>query len=209
MNGCRGRCPAGSGRLTAAAPMKAGEAGLACAGCRVATSAPAAAIRRSVRIVQGSTYDDLVLPEEARENLPLRTRPKLEEHVDLTKPMWDERFDYRVDILPRRNRVVARQNGVLLGETTRPLLVDEQDHGLVFYFPREDVRVEALRPTESVTYCPFKGRASHWSPAAGGDDVAWTYEQPYPEVSRLAGYVAFYQDRVDLTVGIATPAVSG
>ena len=129
--------------------------------------------------------------------------------MDLTTSMWAARFDYRVDILPRRNRVVARHDGVLLGESSRTLLVDEQDHGLVFYFPRDDVRLDALQRTDSVSYCPFKGRASYWRLASGGNDVAWSYEQPYPEVGRLAGCVAFYQDRVDVSVGVATPAVSG
>src|SRR3954447_13097206 len=188
--------------------MKAGDTGLACAGCKVATRAPAAAIRRSLRIAQDSTYGDLVLPEVRHENLLLMRQAEQEGHVDLTRSMGGERFDSRVDILPRRNRVVARKDGLLLGETTRALVVDEQDHGLVLYFPRKDVRLEALQRTESITYCPFKGRASYWSLASGGDDVAWTYDEPYPEVTRLAGLIAFYQDRVDVSIGVATPAGS-
>ena len=39
--------------------------------------------------------------------------------------------------------------------------------------------------------------------------MAWTYDEPYPEVAGLAGYVAFYQDRVSVSIGVATPAVSG
>ena len=35
------------------------------------------------------------------------------------------------------------------------------------------------------------------------------YEEPYPEVARLAGYVAFFQDAVQVRVGVANPAVSG
>lgn len=129
--------------------------------------------------------------------------------MDLTRSGYDERPDYRVDLLPRRNRVVARSGDLVLADTSRPLLVDEQDHGLVFYFPRDDVRLDLLRPTDSVSYCPFKGRASYWALAsewdgAGeGDDVAWAYQEPYPEVARLAGHIAFYQDRVDVTVGVA------
>src|SRR3954454_17387267 len=180
--------------------MKAGDTGLACAGWSVTSIAPAAAVRSSLRIAQDSTYADLVLPKVPRENL---------DRMDLTKPMWGERFDYRVDILARRNRVVARSGDVLLAETEHPLLVDEQDHGLVFYFPREDVRLDALHPTDTVTYCPFKGKASHWALASGGNDVAWSYEEPYPEVTRLGGCIAFYQDRVDVSIGVATPAVSG
>ena len=122
-----------------------------------------------------------------------------------------ERPDYRVDILPRRNAVRAWWGDTLLGETTRSLLVDEQDHGLVFYFPRDDVHMDRLRPTDHSSYCPFKGHASYFRvDAAGGgeggadaDNVAWSYEDPYPEVARIRGYVAFYQDRVRVEVGVA------
>ena len=127
--------------------------------------------------------------------------------MDLTKSGYGERPDYRVDLLARRNRVVARLGDVVLAETERPLLVDEQDHGLVFYFPRDDVHLDRLKATDSVSYCPFKGRASYWSLPGGERDVAWSYEDPYPEVARLAGYVAFYQDRVDVQVGVAARRV--
>jgi uncharacterized protein (DUF427 family) len=126
--------------------------------------------------------------------------------------MWAERPDYRVDILPRRNRVTVRSDKVsgraerddVLAETVRPLLVDEQDHGLVIYVPRDDVRMERLEPSDTLTFCPFKGHASHWRLAGtDGPDVAWSYEDPFPEVARIAGYVAFYQDRVRVELGQA------
>ena len=117
-----------------------------------------------------------------------------------------ERPDYRVDILPRRNAVRAWWGDTLLAETTRSLLVDEQDHGLVFYFPRDDVSIDRLRPTDHSSYCPFKGHASYFRVDGSGDDgdnVAWSYDDPYPEVARLRGHVAFYQDRVRVEVGVA------
>ena len=117
---------------------------------------------------------------------------------------YTDRFDYRVDILPRRNRVTVTAGDVVLAETNRPLLVDEQDHGLVFYLPADDVHLEHLTPVDHVTRCPWKGRATHWA-LAGGDDtpVAWTYEDPYDEVARIRGHIAFYQDRVTVAVGQA------
>lgn len=119
------------------------------------------------------------------------------------------RPDYRVDILRRRNRVVARRGDAVVAETVASLLVDEQDHGLVFYFPRDDVRLDLLEPTEDRSRCPFKGNASYWRLAGDDQPVAWSYEEPYPQVAEIAGYVAFYQDRVQLEVGVATPAVVG
>lgn len=122
----------------------------------------------------------------------------------LRRSGYGERPDYRVDVLARRNRVVVRSGGAVVAETERPLVVDEQDHGLVVYFPRDDVRMDLLEPTDTVTWCPFKGRARHWRIAGGGgSDVAWSYEEPYPEVARIGSYVAFYQDRVTVEIGVA------
>jgi uncharacterized protein (DUF427 family) len=32
------------------------------------------------------------------------------------------------------------------------------------------------------------------------DDVIWTYEQPYPAVAAIAGHVAFYPDKAEISV---------
>jgi uncharacterized protein (DUF427 family) len=118
---------------------------------------------------------------------------------------YAERYDYRVDILRRLNRVAATFDGVVLAESQRTLLVDEQDHGLVFYFPRQDVRLDrlAFMPDKS-SRCPYKGKASYWAHAGRPDDaIAWSYETPYPEVAPIRAYIAFYQDKVTVSVGIA------
>jgi uncharacterized protein (DUF427 family) len=118
---------------------------------------------------------------------------------------YAERYDYRVDILRRLNRVTATLDGVMLASSRRTLLVDEQDHGLVFYFPREDVRLDLLAPMpDRSSRCPYKGEASYWgSDSLPDTPLAWSYENPYPEVAPIKGYVAFYQDRVTVSVGTA------
>ncbi len=121
-----------------------------------------------------------------------------------------DRPDYRVDILARRNRVTVSVGEQLLADSRRSLLVDEQDHGLVFYFPPADVHLDLFTPDDRTSVCPFKGLATYRRLAQGEREILiWSYEQPFPEVARLAGYVAFFQDVVDLKVGAATPAVSG
>jgi uncharacterized protein (DUF427 family) len=122
---------------------------------------------------------------------------------------WIARPDYRVDILARRNVVTVRVGDRQLASTTSALLVDEQDHGLVFYVPAADVDFELLTATDDRTRCPYKGQASYWRLADGSVPVAWTYPEPYPEVVRIRGHVGFYQDRVTVQVGVATPAVVG
>jgi uncharacterized protein (DUF427 family) len=126
---------------------------------------------------------------------------------------FDHRPDYRVDLLARRNRVTVRVDGEVLADSERCLLVDEQDHGLVFYFPPTDVRLERFVADDRTSVCPYKGTATYLRLDTGRSDgvevLIWSYRQPHPEVARLAGFVAFYQDVVDLRVGVATPAVSG
>lgn len=122
------------------------------------------------------------------------------------QPRYDARYDYRVDILRRRNLVTATAGGVELARSDRTLLVDEQDHGLVFYFPPEAVNLAHLAPIDRATHCPFKGVASYWVLAgapADAEPVAWSYRQPYPQVSQIAGHIAFYQDRVAVSLGTA------
>ena len=135
----------------------------------------------------------------------------MQEVAAVEQSAFVERPDYRVDILARRNRVTASVGGQLLADSRRCLLVDEQDHGLVFYFPAEDVRLELFVPDDRTSVCPFKGLATYrrYHRDDGDDVYAWSYEAPFPEVARLAGYVAFFQDAVDVVVGVATPAVSG
>lgn len=120
-----------------------------------------------------------------------------------------ERPDYRVDLLRRRNLVTVRAGDRVIARTTSPLLVDEQDHGLVFYIPEADVDASQLVATDDSSRCPYKGQASYWRLADGDEPVAWTYRDPYPQVAEIVGHVAFYQDRVSVEIGVATPAVVG
>ena len=120
-----------------------------------------------------------------------------------------ERPDYRVDLLRRRNLVTVRSADRVVARTERPLIVDEQDHGLVVYIPETDVDFTQLAEVDHVTRCPYKGVATHWRLADGDDPVAWTYRDPYPQVAQILGHVAFYQDRVAVEIGVATPAVVG
>ena len=119
-----------------------------------------------------------------------------------------QRPDYRVDLLRRRNRVVVRQDDRVLADTSASIIVDEQDHGLVFYIPLEDVRRDLFIETDDQSRCPYKGDARYWRLSDGSEPIAWDYPQPYDEVAQLRGHIAFYQDRVNVSVGVATPAVS-
>jgi uncharacterized protein (DUF427 family) len=112
--------------------------------------------------------------------------------------------EHPITIEPTPARVRVRVNGELIADTTAALRLQESTYPAVHYIPMNDVVQEMLRRTDTATYCPFKGEASYYSvtTAAGHtvDDAAWTYEQPHPAVAAIAGHVAFYPDKAEITL---------
>ena len=107
---------------------------------------------------------------------------------------------HRVDVRRSARAVRIEVDGDVVAETTRARLVFETNLPLRFYVPRDDVRV-ALHPGGRRSYCPYKGEASYWSVDAGGrrrEDLGWSYERPLPDMVRIAGLVAFWDERVDV-----------
>lgn len=108
--------------------------------------------------------------------------------------------DHPITIEPNPKRVRVRLGGEVIAETDRALTLREASYPPVQYIPREDARMALLHRTAHATHCPYKGNASYYTVAAGGrraENAAWSYEHPYPAVAQIAGYLAFYPDRVD------------
>jgi uncharacterized protein (DUF427 family) len=110
---------------------------------------------------------------------------------------------HTITITPGEQHVVVTVGGEKLAESDRPVLLDETGLPTRYYLPREDVRTDLLRPTDSATTCPFKGEASYWSAQVDGEtyeDLVWSYETPIPQAEGITGLMSFYPDRVELTV---------
>jgi uncharacterized protein (DUF427 family) len=105
----------------------------------------------------------------------------------------------RIDILASSRHIRLEWEGRLLAESSRPLLLFETLLPVRYYLPRADVVVD-LEPTDTVSYCAYKGRASYFSVPDGPSEVAWTYHQPLREAEPVAGRVAFFNERVDVIV---------
>jgi uncharacterized protein (DUF427 family) len=105
---------------------------------------------------------------------------------------------HRVDVRRSLRTVRIELEGELIAETTGARLLCETSLPMRFYIPREDVRAD-LRPSPSRSYCPYKGEASWWS-VEGHVDLGWTYERPMPELTEIAGMVAFWDELVDVFV---------
>jgi uncharacterized protein (DUF427 family) len=109
----------------------------------------------------------------------------------------------RIDILSSSRHVRVEVDGVTVAESTAPRLLFETGLPVRYYFPKPHVRMDLLVSTETVTHCPYKGQAEHWSARIGErvlKDVAWSYRAPLPESEKIAGLIAFYNEKVDLYV---------
>jgi uncharacterized protein (DUF427 family) len=81
-------------------------------------------------------------------------------------------------------------NGAVLAESDRTVKV-EGNH----YFPPEALHREYFTDSATISTCPWKGQARYYSVQVDGNtnrDAAWTYAQPRPAASSIAGHVAFW-----------------
>src|SRR5579864_4111128 len=78
------------------------------------------------------------------------------------RSIYHERPDYRVDLLARTNLMTAWLGEICVARSGACLTADEQDHGLVVYFPPDAVDFSHLESIGQRTVCPFKGEAVYW-----------------------------------------------
>ena len=126
---------------------------------------------------------------------PANTSPGLKSHPD-----------HSITVEPFDGAVTVSFSDAIIASSDRAKVLRETGHPAVYYIPFEDIYFELLRPSSTVTHCPFKGDASYWNVSAVGEaesDVMWAYQQPYDEVRAIGGHGAFYPDKVRIE---ATPA---
>lgn len=105
---------------------------------------------------------------------------------------------HRIDVLPSSRHVRLERDGQLLAESSRPALLFETMLPVRYYLPREDIRAELI-PSTKRTFCAYKGQASYWS-VPSLPDIAWTYEDPRRDAEPVRGLIAFFDERVDVTL---------
>jgi uncharacterized protein (DUF427 family) len=85
----------------------------------------------------------------------------------------------------------ATWNGAVLAESDRTIVI-EGNH----YFPRTSLREDVLRPSDTHTVCPWKGKASYYSLQSGDHetrDAVWYYPDPKPDAKAIRDRVAFWK----------------
>ena len=107
----------------------------------------------------------------------------------------------RIDILSSSRRVRVEIDGVTIADSSNSSLLFETGLPVRYYLPKTDVRFDLLTATDTATACPYKGTARYWSVAVNGnthEDILWGYNSPLPESQKIAGLVAFYNEKVDI-----------
>ncbi len=81
------------------------------------------------------------------------------------------------------NQVIAESNDTIIVENNH-------------YFPKESVKADLLKPSDTHTTCPWKGLASYYTIDTGDQqnkDAAWYYPDPKDAAMNIKDYVAFWK----------------
>ncbi len=120
---------------------------------------------------------------------------------------------YELKITPLKGRVVVTGAGRTIVDSRRCYEFHETAHPTQIYIPRSEVDMSLLTESETLTYCPFKNIARHYS-VRGADgetieDAFWSYEEVYerlPPTGRADGIMEIknmlspYQSRLTVEV---------
>lgn len=120
------------------------------------------------------------------------------------RPVYQPGPSHPITVEPTGKRVTVRVRGEVVAETVDALTLAESSYPAVQYIPFADAVAERFRRTNATSYCPYKGDAGYYSVVMSvGDvvgDAVWTYERPYAAVAAIAGHIAFYPDKADITI---------
>jgi uncharacterized protein (DUF427 family) len=108
---------------------------------------------------------------------------------------------HRVDCRPTKRGLRVSVAGTTLVDTIDTTIVFETALQPCLYVDPSHVRTDLLRPSETSSYCNYKGVATYWSAVVGDtvvEDVAWSYEDPPPESLPIKAYLSFDAARTDI-----------
>ncbi|KAI0061736.1 DUF427-domain-containing protein [Artomyces pyxidatus] len=109
----------------------------------------------------------------------------------------------RVDVIQSARHVRVEVEGIVLADTQKPRLLYETGLPVRTYIPKTDVRLDLLEHADLTSACPYKGVAAYYDvnvPSGKKEGIVWWYRNPTLECADVKGYVAFYDEKVDVFV---------
>ena len=126
--------------------------------------------------------------------MPCKPGPGPKEQEEMRDAMKD-----RISLRNPGGIWVLRAGDAVLGESRNAVELTEGNRAPVIYFPRGDIATVFLDPSDRRSHCPKKGDAEWFSivTAAGRiEDAVWSYPNPPEDLARIAGLLAFDDERV-------------
>lgn len=109
----------------------------------------------------------------------------------------------RVDTVASDRAMRVALDGETLAETDRATFLFETGHPRRYYFPKADVAMDSLTPTNATWRCPYKGQAKFWNVEIGGEtyeNYAWSYPETLKDAAEVEGMIGFYNEKLDIYV---------
>jgi uncharacterized protein (DUF427 family) len=109
----------------------------------------------------------------------------------------------RIDVLSSSRHFRAVLDGVVIAESPNSMILFETGLPPRYYVPITALNQDLLRRSDTVTHCPYKGAATYWSVQIGDklhEDLIWDYRTPFPEVQKITGMAAVYNEKVDIFI---------
>ena len=108
----------------------------------------------------------------------------------------------RIDVCRTTRHVRVLLGDVVLADSRRARALYEAALPPRWYLPWDDVRVELLEPSGSLTRCAYKGVASYWNvrlPSGSAvPDLVWSYPDPQHDAVPVRDMACFFSERVDV-----------
>ena len=97
---------------------------------------------------------------------------------------------------PHRRKLTIKYKNEIVAVSEKALLLKEVGKSVydpVFYFPKEDVKVDLINENDRSSFCPIKGAATYWAlkDHPMEDYFAWSYEKAHPKSKKIEGYITF------------------
>jgi uncharacterized protein (DUF427 family) len=170
---------------------------------------------RALMVHRPNRFLAYAFPEEEVGDLPRKPERDAPGYVRVPWDAVDEWYEegrklvnyppnpyHRVDCHPTERRLRVDVFGTTLVDTDDTVIVFETTLAPVLYVDPSHVRTGLLRRTATTSWCNYKGEATYWAAVTGDtvvEDVAWTYEDPLPESTRIKGYFSFDLNRANVT----------
>ncbi|MEE8342353.1 MAG: DUF427 domain-containing protein, partial [Gammaproteobacteria bacterium] len=120
--------------------------------------------------------------------------------LEQNPPDKPSRSQYGFSIIPSSKRITAVFKGETIADSTHAIVLSETRLPPVYYFPRNDVRMDLLKRTSHRTHCPFKGNATYWTVGVGEqvvENAVWSYEHPTQDAEGIKEYLAITWSSMD------------